>query len=141
MEDTDLTTLLTASLTRLAPGRGIVAAYLFGSQANGRARPDSDIDVAVLLEVGRESEPLELLKLGQDLERETRLANIDVRLLNEAPLSASGRILTEGRLLYSGDESARVDFEVKTRGLYFDFLPHLNYLRQAFIERTAEKGL
>ena len=29
--------------------REIQAAYLFGSTANGRVRPDSDVDVAVLL--------------------------------------------------------------------------------------------
>ncbi|MCL5670360.1 MAG: hypothetical protein M1423_03550 [Acidobacteria bacterium] len=62
-----------------------------------------------------------MFKLGPELEKETGLTNIDVRLLNDAPLAASGRILTEGRSLYSGDDSARVDFEVRIRGLYFRF--------------------
>jgi predicted nucleotidyltransferase len=32
---------------RLAPFRPVVV-YLFGSAANGRARPDSDVDIAFL---------------------------------------------------------------------------------------------
>lgn len=141
MSESELTNLITEAFRRLAPGRGIVAAYLFGSHARGQAQSGSDIDVAVLLESGRENEPLEPLRLGRELEKETGLKNIDVRLLNDAPLSARGRIITEGTLLYSGNDSVRVDFEVRTRGLYFDFLPHLIYLRQAFIQRTSEKGL
>ncbi len=137
----NLSEILTGALDRLASRYGIAAAYLYGSHARGQATPGSDIDVAVLLESGRQSSALDVFKLGPELEKETGLKNIDVRLLNDAPLAASGLILTEGRLLYSGDDSARVDYEVRIRGLYFDFLPHLNYLRQAFLRRTAEKGL
>ncbi len=41
---------LTSALLGLAP----VAVYLFGSQATGEARPDSDIDLAVLLPKNKE---------------------------------------------------------------------------------------
>jgi len=34
----------------LLPYDFIVAAWLFGSQATGRARPDSDVDIALLTE-------------------------------------------------------------------------------------------
>lgn len=123
------------------PRHGLVAAYLYGSHVRGEARPGSDIDIAVLVESQKSGSSLDLLRLGQDLEKATGFANIDVRLLNDAPLSARGKILSEGRLLYSGNERVRVDFEVSTRSSYFDFLPHLTYLREAFVKRIAESGL
>jgi predicted nucleotidyltransferase len=132
---------LSRSLERIACRYGVISAYLYGSHARGQVRPSSDIDIAVLIKNTGEHSSLDLFKLGREMENETGLKNIDVRLLNYAPLAARGRILTEGRLLYSGDDSTRVDFEVMTRSLYFDFLPHLNYLRQAFMKRTVEKGL
>ena len=141
MTGNDLTTLLTEGLSRLAPGRDIIAVYLHGSHARGEARPNSDIDIAVLLKDASSPSALDLLKLGQELENQTGLKNIDIRSLNGAPLSAKGRIITEGKLLYSGNDIVRVDFEVATRGMYFDFLPHLNYLQRALIDRVAEKGL
>lgn len=139
--ESDAKKLLTTAFDKLGSARGVIAAYLYGSHARGQAGPGSDIDVAVLLEGSGERSSLEMLKLGRELETQTGLKGIDVRLLNDAPLAAQGRILTEGRLLYSGDDSARVDFEVLTRSLYFDFLPHLDYLQKAFIQRTAEGGL
>lgn len=141
LEKSNISELLSEAFQRLAPVYGVIASYLYGSHARGEARPNSDIDVAVLLENGEKSSPLKLLKLGRELEKQTGLKNIDVRLLNDAPLAARGRILTEGRLLYSGEDNARVDFEVRTRSLYFEFAPHLSLIRKAFIKKTAEDGL
>ncbi len=132
---------IATALERLGASNSITAAYLYGSHARGEARPGSDIDIAVLLEDRSGISALDLLKLGQQLENQTGLKNIDIRSLNAAPLSARGRIITEGKLLYSGNDIARVDFEVYTRSLYFDFLPHMKYLQKEFIRRTAEKGL
>lgn len=134
-------TILIRALRRLGPERGIIAACLYGSHARGEVRAASDIDVAVLLEDHSSLSALDLLKLGQELEEQTGLNNIDLRPLNDAPLSANGSIPTEGKLLFSGDDSARVDFEVRIRGLHFDFLLRLRYHQKEFIHRTAEKGL
>jgi len=137
----DVQNRLSAALGQVGKERDIIAAYLYGSYACGQARKDSDIDVAVLLEDAESYSALDLLRLGRELEARAGLERIDVRLLNDAPLAARGRILTEGKLLYSGNDSKRVDFEVTSRSLYFDFLPHLEYLRKVFIQRTAERGL
>ena len=133
--------MLHDAFEQLGPAHGVVAAYLYGSHARGEARPESDIDVAVLFGEDSELSALDVLRLGQKVEDRTGLKNLDVRRLNDAPLSAKGGILAESILVYSGDDSARVDFEVRTRGMYFDFLPHLRYLQKEFIRRTAERGL
>ena len=139
--EADIQSRLSTALGQVGKGRGIIAAYLYGSHARGDASAGSDIDVAVLLEDAERHSSLDILRLGRELEAQSGLKNIDVRLLNDAPLAAKGRILTEGKLFYSGNDSKRVDFEVISRSLYFDFLPHLEYLRKAFIRRTAESGL
>jgi len=43
-------TITSALREALSQRQEVVAAYLFGSYATGRERPDSDVDVAVLLD-------------------------------------------------------------------------------------------
>ncbi|RJQ46963.1 MAG: nucleotidyltransferase domain-containing protein [Gaiellales bacterium] len=132
---------LSEAVAGLGSRYGIIAAYLYGSHARAQARPGSDVDIALLLANGRERSAMEMLEIGRELENSSGLKHIDVRFLNDAPLAVKGRILAEGKLLYSGNDDQRVDFEVKTRSLYFDFLPHHRYLQRAFVERAAERGL
>lgn len=82
----------------------VVFAYLFGSQATGRARHDSDVDVAVYLD---ESVPpdrhLDLsIGLAGALQRTSGLGPIEaLDVLNEAPLRLRGRVPREGRPIFS----------------------------------------
>ncbi|HUP01014.1 MAG TPA: hypothetical protein VM737_05770 [Gemmatimonadota bacterium] len=50
--------------------------------------------------------------------------HLEVRDLEDLPLVVRGRVLTEGALIGSNDESRRVSFETRTRLQYFDFLPY-----------------
>lgn len=121
---------------------GVAAAYLFGSAASGRATPLSDVDVAVLLDDGlndgrdagsaREGVLTEITTaLARDLGHDA--ARIDVRDVERLPLAIQGRILTDGRLVVSGDDVRRVRFETRIRQRYFDFLP--------FLEADTREGL
>lgn len=116
----------------LEPHRaGLVCAYLFGSEARGEARPDSDVDVAVLF---RHDPPLSLDGLGLDLaaELEQRLGRtVDLVVLNRASPDLVHRVLRDGNLLLETDRAARVRFEVKSRAEYFDVLPYLREYRRA----------
>ena len=38
---------------RVLCGRGLLAAYVFGSRSTGSARPDSDLDIGYYLQEGR----------------------------------------------------------------------------------------
>lgn len=71
--------------------RGVVAVLLYGSQAKGIARPGSDVDIAVLYEVGQVPSPLELWEFKQKLE-EALGCDVDLVCLNSVGLIISSQI-------------------------------------------------
>jgi predicted nucleotidyltransferase len=128
---------LQPELSRILERHGVRLAYLFGSQAAGRARADSDVDVAVLLRPD----------LSDDARFETRLAligelgqllrtdNVDLVVLNEAPPLLAYEVLHKGRVLYCADERERIEFQVRTLREYEDTEPLRRALDSALVER------
>ena len=114
----------------------IQAAYVFGSVARRRARADSDVDVAVL--VDRRVPPGRILKyrlkLMADLGTALHRSDVDVVILNEASPLLAHRVLSQGTLVFERSASARVRFQTKTAGLYLDLIPtfetHIRYLKR-----------
>lgn len=128
-----------ADVDRELGAAGVRFAYLFGSRATGGARPDSDADIGTVVD-----EPLDLLaeaQLADRLAQALEVPSVDIVDLGRAPLRLKGRVLSEGQLLYSTDEPARVAFEVRTRSEYFDFLPTQRAHRDGFLNRVANGGL
>ncbi len=121
---------------------GVAAAYLFGSRASGRPRPDSDTDVAVVMSTGatvpgllaRESLALALAPLLGGGE-------VDLVVLDTAPLELRARVVRTGRLLAAPDPVTRVRFEVDTQSRWFDVEPAHTEQTAAFLRRVAERGL
>ncbi|MGH8936381.1 MAG: type VII toxin-antitoxin system MntA family adenylyltransferase antitoxin [Acidimicrobiia bacterium] len=118
----------------------VLFAYLFGSQAEGETRPDSDVDVAVFVEpaVSEEDYPELSLRLADELSRAARLGHIEVVILNEAPLRFQGRVLQQRKVIYSRDEPRRVRFESITRRQFLDFEIHALSIDQALLQAIAE---
>lgn len=111
-------------------------AYLFGSQARGPVRPDSDVDVAVHL--GGETSTLDLrLDLIRRLHHWTGVET-QVVVLDNAPLRLVERVLREGQLIFFADEPARVAFEATMRKVCGDFAIHADRLDRALISAVAE---
>jgi uncharacterized protein len=111
----------------------VALAYLHGSQASGQATPLSDVDVAIVTEGVISARD----RLRLELSLETALAaflgrDVDVRVINQAPLPVRGRVVQTGVLLYARDDAVRVDFETAVRSAYFDFLPVVQYHRAAY---------
>ncbi len=64
----------------------VVASYIFGLMAQGRARPGSDVDVAVLLSEGLDAEARFMRRLRLGAEAEDAIgARTDLVVLNDAP--------------------------------------------------------
>ena len=118
-------------VARLARVEGLVAAYLFGSQARGTADASSDVDVALVLETSPKTLDDLHLDVAADLERELGLP-VDVVVLNRATGDLVHRVLRDGELLVENDRSARIHFEVRARNDYFDLAP----VRRAYRNRS-----
>lgn len=101
-------------------------AFLHGSQAAGAARPDSDIDVAAWFGSARPPAPWDV---AVDLP-----SQVDLLVLDGAPLSLAGKIALHGILLFDDDPSARVAWQADTRVMYLDEEPFQRELRRVFME-------
>lgn len=93
-------------------GAGARFAFIHGSRVRGRARPDSDLDVGAWWGV----QPPASWEV--DLP-----ADVDLVVLDSAPLWLAGRIALEGRLLFDDDPQARVRWQTDTRLRYLDEIP------------------
>ncbi len=137
--DTALVERLRKDLPVILQDRPVVLAYLYGSAATGHVHPFSDVDIALVVSPDCTLGAYERFRLEAEIavEIESRcgVREADVRIINEAPLSVQGRVVTEGCLLYAKDDDLRVAYEVHTRKRYFDFQPVLAMMRRAYFAR------
>jgi len=91
---------------------GVLFATLFGSRAAGRARGDSDWDIAIYLDDALDARERDQIRsrLIAALEPAIR---VDVVVLNDAPALLARRAL-DGEALLVRDRRARVRFFVRT---------------------------
>ena len=117
--------------------------YLYGSVARDEARPDSDVDVAILFA----AEPPATLGAPQfaiESELERLLGRpVQVIALNRASADLVHRVLRDGRIVLDRDRSARIRFEVRSRNEYFDMAPIRRLYRRyptpaGAVDRVAE---
>ena len=141
MNSVDTADLLRRGAADAFAGTPVVFAFLFGSHATGRARADSDVDVAVYLHEAL-ADPSDMLPMSLDLAGRLAAASglprIEVVVLNDAPLGLLGSILRERNVVYSADEAARVRFESTMRSMAMDFEIHSRRLDRELLARTAE---
>jgi predicted nucleotidyltransferase len=111
----------------------IVAVYLFGSCIKGEAEKASDIDLSFLLdEQAYKTDPIDAMspahlfaaQVGMKFNKET-----DVTILNSASLEMAYEVVTSGKCLFELDPDMRMEYELKIKGMYFDFKPFLEELR------------
>lgn len=126
-------------LTEPLRAAGVAVAWLFGSRATGRARPDSDTDIAVLATQDRP--PLGLLELSA---LEGQLAQaldgpVEVVDFARAPLELQARIVLEGQCVYSADEPLRVRTVVETQSRWEDVRQALEEMDRAYLTAVAER--
>ncbi|MGC9522955.1 MAG: type VII toxin-antitoxin system MntA family adenylyltransferase antitoxin [Anaerolineae bacterium] len=131
---------VTATLQRALSERPeVVAGYLFGSVARDRASATSDVDVALLLDEDFDltADPLYRLRAITDLA--ARLGcDVDVVILNGAPLVLRNQVLTRGRRIYEADRQQRIRYEVSSWQRYWDFEPILERIYAAMRRHLKE---
>lgn len=130
-------------LVRALEVRGeIQEAYLFGSQATGRAQSHSDIDIAVYVDEcspvqGRYGYAAELTAhvmhvLGRN--------DVDLVVLNRAPPLLYHRVLRDGRRIMARDLRATTTREGYALSRYCDFVPQLAKMAGARRHFEAQGG-
>jgi predicted nucleotidyltransferase len=103
----------------LEKDKDIYLTYLFGSFASEKERKLSDVDIAVLLKEG--IEPLEKqLNLLADITFILKTDEVDLVILNRAPIALQYTIISEGTLLVNREDKLRIDYEEKVSRDYLD---------------------
>ena len=98
----------------------VVFAYLFGSLAQDKVLPLSDIDIAIYLKEDGDLNK-EKMNILQDLIDLLGTEEIDLVLLNTAPLTLRARIVENKKILVDKEPFLRHSFESLVLREYFDF--------------------
>lgn len=112
----------------------VQAVYLFGSAAGGTLRPDSDLDIAALLE--RPIDERMAHELAQDLACALG-RDVDLIDLRRASTVLATQVVGSGRRIETADAGAAARFEYQTLAEY----AYLNERRGAAIRAFKERIL
>ena len=107
----ELATVLRAAATDVLPDFPVAFAYLYGSRTGAGSRPDSDVDIGIAVVSGVSDPEKVACRVADALTARAQLGNIEVTVLDDAPVRFLGRVLRNRVVLYSRDEPARVEFE------------------------------
>lgn len=118
--------LMLQTIRNLSKIRGIVAVILFGSQATGKARPDSDVDLAIITKNDSEREKIKVICEGNEV--------IQISHFNTLPIEIQFRIIKEGKVIFCKNKEELKKRKIATILKYLDF----NYFLTKFYQRKLE---
>jgi uncharacterized protein len=122
--DEDLVRRLREAAAQAFGGEPVVFAYLFGSHASGGTHP-SNVDIAVYVEDSIPPSSYFDLRLRLPTALSSAgVGEVNVVVLNEAPLPIRGRAVRDGIVIYSRDEPIRIRHHGRTLKEFFDFQIH-----------------
>lgn len=120
---------------------GLVAGYLFGSEARGQAHRESDVDVAVLLDRQLYPRPADRFEARLRLMADLQVAchrTIDLIVLNDVPPLLARHVLLDGRLLLASSPDVLRTFTRATLSRAADLQPFIARSRRALLETLAQ---
>jgi predicted nucleotidyltransferase len=107
--------------------------YLFGSQVDDDTGPMSDYDFAVLVDPSVDGRRA-VVTLAHELSRVLGTADVDVVLLNRAPVELAYAVIIQGMLLFEQDTATRIEYEADVLSRYADYLPVLRAQREDILK-------
>ncbi len=111
---------LLAIQRRLEQDRRVLAAYLLGSAASGRMRPDSDLDLALMTMPDATLSPQDRITLAAELGLEVGIV-VDIGELSSKNLVYAKEAILTGRRFFTRDVF-QADLKACTLlGMYFRF--------------------
>ncbi len=117
-------------LDRIAKDAQIVALYALGSLVTGDQKPLSDLDFGVLVsgKVDKQKRFDKHLDLIGKFNEVLKADEVDLIMMNDAPMRFSYNIIKSGKLMHCRDSTELTEFIEKTTKLYLDF----RFFRDAF---------
>ena len=135
MEKLKTETIISVTSKYLSERVDITFAYLFGSYAKDKQTHLSDIDIAVYMKEDNHAfdKKLEILR---DLSKILKTDDIDLVILNKAPISLLTKILVNKAILIDKDPPVRHAFESLNMRMGFDF----SFLENRILEQRFLSG-
>jgi predicted nucleotidyltransferase len=127
MNDTGLVEYIKKSIPDL------IALYRFGSQAKGTARPDSDVDLAVLSRVALSE--LRRFELAQELSTQLH-RDVDLVDLRSASTVMRMQVISTGECLFTVSDRLQGEFE----DLVYSTYARLNEERREILNDVRTRG-
>jgi predicted nucleotidyltransferase len=131
---------IAALIPALEQHPGVVAGYLFGSEARGRTHRESDVDIAVLLDRMQYPRPVDRFEARLRLMADLQVAchrTVDLVVLNDVPPLLARHVLLDGRLLIARSPDVLRAFTRATLSRAADLQPFIARSRRAMLETLA----
>lgn len=110
-------------------------AYLFGSRAGGRPRPDSDVDIAVAYARELDGAAREAARRRLVVALADALGAVgekaDIVDLERSGTTVAFRAIHDGQRLFAREERRRIELEARIARRYDDEAPYRKLFRQA----------
>ena len=120
----------------------VVALFAFGSLATGNLKPLSDLDFGILVSslIGNQKRFDKHLDLIGIFNEVLQTDEVDLVMMNDAPMRFSHNIIKSGKLLYRSNNAELADFTEKTIKLYLDFRYFKDAFDDAFLKGIGYRG-
>lgn len=99
---------------------GVLAVYLLGSIMNGSMRPDSDIDIGLMMEPGFKMPGLTRVKLSGRFSNEMG-RTVDLGEISSKNLVYAREALLKGKLIYTKNEDRANLYRANLLGMYLQY--------------------
>ena len=116
----------------------ICLVYLFGSFAANKVNDLSDVDIAYLLEKGKEISFDEEMQLAERIVKALETDEIDLIQLNKAPALFSYKIISTGSVIYCKEKKDKENFESKIFMEYLDIKPMIDTYFNQMLKHIKE---